>query len=107
NHDFAYPFAGSDYVCPGMTMRQWYATNAMLGFISSNTSAANLVGRVAVYAFQVADSMIAFEEKERQGYTIPVVGGNRNAAAPKPVPDPDQAAATTTAEEAQTPIGPS
>ena len=103
--DYAYPFAGKNYTNPGLTMRQWYATHAMLGFISSNTSAANLVGRVAVYAFQVADSMIAFEEKERQGYSIPVVGGNRNSQAPKP--STEAPAATQTAEEVQTPTGPS
>jgi hypothetical protein len=102
--DYAYPFLGKDYTNPGLTIRQWYATHAMTGFIAaSNTNAANLIGRLAVYAFQVADSMIAFEEKERQGYTIPVVGGDRNAQAPKPTVD--VGGTPPTAAEEQIPSG--
>lgn len=92
--DFAYPFEGKNYTSPGLTKRQWYATHAMMGFISGATSASNLVGRLAPFAFQVADSMIAFEEKEAAGFRPPPVGTDRSApAAPPPTTGPQQRSA--------------
>jgi hypothetical protein len=80
--DFAYPFEGLHLMSPGMTLRQYYAAQAMLGFIAgSNVPASNLVGKVAAFAFTAADSMIAFEAKERAGYLMPVAGSDRNAPA--------------------------
>lgn len=69
----------------GMTLRQYYAAQAMMGFISAGQPAANLVGRLAQYSFQVADSMIAYEQKEAAGIVAPPVGGDRDARAVPPV----------------------
>lgn len=76
----------------GMTMRQYYAGQAIVGFIAaSNVPATNLVGRLADFCFTLADSMIAYEQREAAGYVRPIVGSDRNqriapvsGAAPKP-----------------------
>lgn len=88
---FAFPcaepiLAGGDVVAaivqPGMSMRQWYAGQAMAGLIAQPD------GRVcrgepdeaerqrkewaindAAYCFRMADAMIAHEAKEREGGT--------------------------------------
>jgi len=90
--DFAYPHTGTKYTTPGLTIRQYYAAQAMMGFISaSNVSAAQLAGKVAAYAFTAADSMIAYEEKERAGYQMPPAGSDRNSpATPAPIPELEQ-----------------
>ena len=89
--DFAFPWQGKNYTSPGMTLRQYYAGRAMQGFIAgSNVPAANLVGKVAAYAFTVANSLIAFEEKERLGYHMPPAGSDRNAPTAPPSPPPPE-----------------
>ena len=91
--DFAHPFVGANYISPGLTKRQWYAGQAMTGFIAaSNVSAANLVGRLAAFCFTAANSMIAYEQNERNGYQMPMAGADRNAPA-TPVTPPETAPA--------------
>jgi hypothetical protein len=79
--DFAFPFDGKVYTSPGMTLRQWYAGQAIIGFCSvANTTTANLMGgKLAEYVFKLADSLIAFEAREAAGYQRPPVGSDPNA----------------------------
>jgi len=72
--DFAFPFQGKTYTNTGLSIRQWYAGQAMVGFLSGKAVNANLIGTLATYAFKVADSMIAFEEAESDGTPQPIVG---------------------------------
>ena len=80
---------------PGMTLRQWYAGQAMLGF-ASNSVIANLIGKVSAYAFKVADSMIEYEAmmKGPPAITLPPVG-----TIPSPPAPPSQAPSTVPIEE--------
>ena len=80
---------------PGMTLRQWYAGQAMLGF-ASNSVIANLIGKVSAYAFKVADSMIEYEAmmKGPPAITLPPVG-----TIPPPPTPPSQAPSTVPIEE--------
>lgn len=65
----AYPHPGEaidadyyqNYGYGGMTIRQSYAMAAMQGYASQGWSVASII---AQQAFEVADAMIAFEEKE-------------------------------------------
>lgn len=79
--DFAFPFDGRVYTSPGMTLRQYYAGQAIIGFCSlPNTTASNLMGgKLAEYVFKLADSLIAFEASEAMGYHRPPVGSDPNA----------------------------
>jgi hypothetical protein len=72
HHEYAFPFSNAAGISPGMTLRQWYAGQAAMGFISANP-AANLVGKLSQLAFRVADSMIAFERREAAGFIEPPV----------------------------------
>lgn len=72
--DYAYPFEGRNLASPGMTLRQFYASQAMMGFIAAAPPAANLVGALANFSFQVADSMIHYERAEKAGFKHPMAG---------------------------------
>ena len=72
--DYAYPFEGQNLSSPGMTIRQYYASQAMMGFIAAAPPAANLVGALANFSFQVADSMINYEKAEKAGFKHPMAG---------------------------------
>ena len=50
----------------GMTLRQWYAGQALSG-IRGDTSAAEIMAppKLAKWCFEMADAMIAFEENEK------------------------------------------
>jgi len=65
----AYPSDTPVGFSPGMTLRQFYAGQAIMGFISaSNVPASNLMGgKLAEYAFKLADSLIAYEKGEATG----------------------------------------
>ena len=88
---------------PGMTLRQYYAAQAMMGFISATPPAGNLVGRLSEFAFTVADSMIAYEVREAEGYRPPLVGTNRNLPLPLPGAQPQQLAGMRKAGKAAPP----
>lgn len=64
---YAFPGTSPDGISLGMTLRQWYAGQAIVGFVSSNP-AANLIGRLPQFCFRLADSMIAFEAAEVAGF---------------------------------------
>ena len=58
---------------PGMTLRQWYAGQAVKGMLSNpnyiyipEKVADDPNERFSARAFQVADAMIAFEEAEKE-----------------------------------------
>jgi hypothetical protein len=89
-HDYFHPFEGLHLTSPGLTIRQWYAGQALTGFIAnSQRPAANLIGKVADYCFKVADSMIAYEAKQAAGTLTPPAGGRPN---PPVAPPPSIAA---------------
>jgi len=79
--EFAFPFEGRNYTSPGLTIRQYYASQAIVGFISApNATAANLMGgRLAEYCFKLADSMLEYEAREALGYMPPLVGTPPNS----------------------------
>jgi hypothetical protein len=60
---YVYPSTTAFGISLGLTIRQFYAGQAMTGFIASNALASNLVGRLPDYAFRVADSMIEYERQ--------------------------------------------
>jgi hypothetical protein len=72
----AYPSDTPIGFSPGMTLRQYYAGQAVTGFIAaSNVPASNLMGgKLAEYAFKLADSLIKFEKDEAAGKKPPIVG---------------------------------
>jgi len=78
--DYAFPFLGPNVTSPGMTIRQFYAGQALMGFIASQAPAANLIGKVAPYCFTVADSLLEFERKESEGIKVPIAGTPRRVA---------------------------
>jgi hypothetical protein len=47
-----------------MTLRQWYAGQALTGLLTDNSNL--LPGEKVKYAWHVADKMIAFEEEEER-----------------------------------------
>lgn len=51
-----------DYFLPGMTLRQWYAGQTLMGLIARG--GAFPVEENVRYAFRHADAMIKFEENE-------------------------------------------
>ena len=76
----AYPHdQNSGKWCPGMTLRQWYAGQALAGMLASKEYAKRAAGSVVEsgdpkesvctvmsgWAFAYADAMIAHEQKER------------------------------------------
>ena len=75
SNDFAYPFIGQQTISTGLTKRQWYAGQAMMGFIASQATSSNMLKTLAPYCFKAADSMIEFEAKEADGVKPPIVGG--------------------------------
>jgi hypothetical protein len=76
--DLVFPSDGPHGFAPGLTKRQWYAGQAMVGFISAAPANAPLMGgRLAEYSFKVADSMLALEAAEEAGKTPPLVGSKR------------------------------
>jgi hypothetical protein len=76
--DLVFPSDGPHGFAPGLTKRQWYAGQAMVGFISAAPANAPLMGgRLAEYCFKAADSMLALEAAEEAGKTPPLVGSRR------------------------------
>lgn len=72
----------------GMTLRQWYVGQAMMGLISYLGPTANLVGRLADISFRVADSMLEFEKKEQAGVIRPPVPARPPPFPPSTLPVP-------------------
>ena len=67
---------------PAMTLRQYYAAQALTGLLS-NAVLANLQGR-AELCFQIADSMIAFEQAQAAGIpAVPAGTPKKRAQAPQ------------------------
>jgi len=66
HREYAYPFDNAAGVSTGMTLRQWYAGQALVGFIAAGR-AANLIGRLPQFCFKLADSMIELEQAEMSG----------------------------------------
>lgn len=99
-HDYFHPFEGLHLTSPGLTIRQWYAGQALTGFIAnSQRPAANLIGKVADYCFKVADSMIAYEAKQKAGELTPPAGGRpMPPVQPPPVVDTPGPATVTDAQ---------
>ena len=85
--EFAFPFDNPVGISGGLTKRQFYASQALIGFIS-NSIAANLIGNVAAYCFKVADSMVAEEEKgiPTPAVSAPIVPGIDQAIPPQVAP---------------------
>jgi len=74
---YAFPSSTAFGVTMGLTIRQHYASQAMVGFIANQSPAANLLGgKLAEYCFKAADSMIAFERGEKAG-AVPVSPGGQ------------------------------
>jgi hypothetical protein len=72
--DYAFAFDLPMGYSPGLTKRQYYAGQALVGFIAAAPPASNLIGTVAGYCFRVADSMIQFEIDEAAGKRPPQAG---------------------------------
>lgn len=87
--DMAYPSDTPNGFSEGMTLRQWYAGQAMTGFIASQAPAANLIDRLAYYCFKAADSMMAYEVQEKTGI-VPPVGSPPVERPPDQAPNADQ-----------------
>ena len=72
---YAYPSTTALGVSLGLTIRQHYASQALIGFLSAGGPVANLIGGKGIeYCFKVADNMIAFEKAEKAG-AVPVSPG--------------------------------
>jgi hypothetical protein len=80
--DYFHPFEGLHLTSAGITKRQWYAGQAMVGFISNAVAANLLYGQLAEWCFRAADSLIAHEAKEAAGITRPPAGGKQAPPAP-------------------------
>jgi hypothetical protein len=71
-----YPFDTPTGFSLGMTLRQFYAAQALMGWVASTagTPTANLIGKAAEFSFKAADNLIAFEKAEAAGKPETIVG---------------------------------
>jgi hypothetical protein len=88
----AFPFDNPAGFSPGMTLRQYYASQAIIGFITSSPAANLIGGDLAAYCFKVADSMIRHEAKEATGQKFPPLVGSTVPTLPPSQVAPEPAA---------------
>lgn len=102
-YDYAYPGITPLGTSQGLTKRQWYAGQALMGLMA-NPDTLNMPGQsltnpgggkgLALMAFAAADAMLDYEIAEAEGWTPPLAGSER----PEPK-GPQSAPATATPEE--------
>jgi len=78
--DYAYPSTTPVGTHLGVTVKQYYATEAMIGFITGGVAQNLTSGQLAEWSFQVAESMVVQDRMKASGINRPPAGTpKRNA----------------------------
>lgn len=78
--DYAYPSTSPAGTHLGLTTEQYYATQAMIGFIGAGVAENLVYGQLAEWSFTVAKSMAAQEKRVAKGESRPPAGTPKKRA---------------------------
>lgn len=66
---FAFPISADEFFDRGMLLRDYFAAHAVNGFLASGNDEGYTAAQVAVFAYQVADAMLAERRRSEKPYT--------------------------------------